>query len=178
MPKVNTTSVRAEIAQLKQQFDALDGAGQLATDVRALFSALLLIVDLLVAVFLEKSTAKNSKNSSIPPSQSEEDKSAKPGGSNKKGPKQNDEQFDNGRTVEDTTLSPVTQCGNCGRSLRSVPVFDHERRTRIDLVFEKRLEHVDAWAAPLRSSSARTARPLPRASFLPTWQAPSSMGWA
>ncbi len=144
MPKVNTSSVRAEIAQVKQQFDALDGAGQLSAEARALFTTLLLIVELLVAVFLEKSTPKNSKNSSIPPSQSEQDKSAKPSGSNKKGPKQNDEQFDNGRTVEGTTISPVTQCGHCRRSLRRVPVFDHERRTRIDLVFEKRVEHVDA----------------------------------
>ena len=35
-------------------------------------------------------------------------------------------------------------CEHCGENLRHVQVEDYERRTRIDIVFEKRIEHTDA----------------------------------
>ncbi|MFK7892402.1 MAG: IS66 family transposase [Granulosicoccus sp.] len=109
-----------------------------------LFNTLLMIVNMLVAIFMERSTKKTSKNSSIPPSQTTEDQSAKTPGSNKKGPAQNDESFDNSRTVETETVAKVNRCSTCGENLSQVSITDYERRTRIDIVFEKRVEHVDA----------------------------------
>jgi len=94
---VNTTSIREEITHVKQQLDEQVRSGKVADETRMLISTLLMIVDMLVAIFLEKSTKKGNKNSSIPSSQTDEDNSSKP-----------------------------------------------ERRTRIDIVFEKRIEHTDA----------------------------------
>ena len=51
---------------------------------------------------------------------------------------------DNTRTVETVTVIPVTACDHCGEDLRDVPAQGGERRTRIDIVFEKVVSHVEA----------------------------------
>ena len=50
----------------------------------------------------------------------------------------------NTRTVETVTVVEVAFCDHCGEDLASVPAQAHERRTRIDILFEKVVEHVDA----------------------------------
>ncbi len=50
----------------------------------------------------------------------------------------------NTRTQETITLSQVDCCAVCGESLINTPCLHVERRTKIDLVFEKVVEHVDA----------------------------------
>jgi transposase len=141
---VNTTSVREEIARIEQDLTHLGEQGKLSDESRVLIRSLLMIVNMLVAVFMEKSTRKTSKNSSIPPSQTGKDTSATASGSNSKGLPENEELFDNSRTVETEEVIPVNRCSECGENLSKISVSDHERRTRIDLVFEKRVEHVDA----------------------------------
>ena len=98
---------------------------------------------MLVAIFLEKNTKKGNKNSSIPSSQTEEDKSSKPRKPKDKR-EEHEEPFANSRTEESVEVSPVWRCEHCGENLRHVQVEDYERRTRIDIVFEKRIEHTDA----------------------------------
>ena len=144
MASVNTTSVREEIARIEQDLTRLGEQGKLSDESRILFRSLLMIVNMLVAVFMEKNTRKTSKNSSIPSSQTGDDKSSATSGSNGKGLAQNDESFDNSRSVETEEIAPVNHCSECGENLSKVSVTDHERRTRIDIVFEKRIEHVDA----------------------------------
>ena len=144
MASVNTTSVREEIARIEQDLTRLGEQGKLSDESRILFRSLLTIVNMLVAVFMEKNTRKTSKNSSIPSSQTGDDKSSATSGSNGKGLAQNDESFDNSRSVETEEIAPVNHCSECGENLSKVSVTDHERRTRIDIVFEKRIEHVDA----------------------------------
>jgi transposase len=39
---------------------------------------------------------------------------------------------------------PVRQCNYCGEFLDNVSCEGHERRTRIDIIFEKTVEHLDA----------------------------------
>jgi hypothetical protein len=141
---VNTTSVREEIARIEQDLTHLGEQGKLSDESRILFRSLLMIVNMLVAVFMEKNTRKTSKNSSIPSSQTGEDKSTATSGSNGKGLAESNESFDNSRSVETEEVAPVNRCSGCGEDLSSVSVTDHERRTRIDIVFEKRIEHVDA----------------------------------
>ena len=144
MATVNTASVREEIARVEQEIARLSETGKVSDESRMLFNALLMIVNMLVAIFMESSTKKTSKNSSIPPSQTTEDQSSKTSVSNKKGPAQNDELFDDSRTVETETVARVNRCSACGENLSKVSVTDYERRTRIDIVFEKCVEHVDA----------------------------------
>jgi hypothetical protein len=144
MARVNTASVREEIAHVEAELERLSAAGKVDDESRILFNTLLMIVNLLVSVFLEKTTRKTSRNSSIPSSQTERDKSATSARKQGKGQAESEASFANSRTVESRTVAEVNRCVHCGENLRAVAVHDHERRTRIDLVFETRIEHVDA----------------------------------
>ncbi len=144
MASVNTTSIREEITHIKEQLDELVRSGKVADETRMLVSTLLMIIDMLVAIFLEKSTKKGNKNSSIPFSQTDEDKSSKPPRRPNNKRDQHDEPFANSRTEESVEVSPVYRCERCGENLHQVQVDVYERRTRIDIVFETRIEHTDS----------------------------------
>ncbi|VAY87865.1 transposase [mine drainage metagenome] len=106
-------------------------------------SSMLMIVELILAIFLERTTKKNSANSSIPPSQTDKDNSSLTDpGSKGKGKKADGETVKNRRTIETLTIVPVDYCDKCGADLRQVGCT-HERRTKIDIIFEKVVEHVE-----------------------------------
>ena len=67
MGSVNQVALRAEFAGLKGQFEALCARDRISAESRALFQALLTLFEVLMAVFMEKSTPKNSRNASVPP---------------------------------------------------------------------------------------------------------------
>jgi len=81
MASVAKASLRAELDRLKGEFDELSAKGQLSAQGRALFQALLTLFDVLMAVFMERSTPKNSRNASVPPSQTpkDDDTASQPG---------------------------------------------------------------------------------------------------
>jgi len=110
-----------------------------------LIQGMFLLFEVLVSVFLEKTTRKNSKNSSLPPSQTQKDESATTaaGSKSQSGPETLD-RFSNSRAVVKTRQAKAEDCSICGEDLRNVPCSGHERRTKIDIVFEKVTEHVDA----------------------------------
>lgn len=144
MPKVNTTSVREELNFLRTEYDRLSSSGKVSPEVKLLIQGMFMLFEVLVSVFLEKMTKKNFKNSSIPPSQTEKDESAKTAGSKGKGRDENLDRFSNSRTVEKIKAAKVNECSICGEDLRGMPCKGHERRTKIDIVFEKVVEHIDA----------------------------------
>ena len=145
MPSVNKSSLREEFEQLKMQFDHLSGEGKVNGEVGALLKTMILLFEVLIAVFMEKKTKKNSKNSSIPPSQTHKDETTpSQTGSNGKGNKQNDNLSRNTRTVESVDIAKVVSCEVCGEDLSDTPAKGHERRTLIDIIFEKTIRHVDA----------------------------------
>lgn len=144
MANINKISVREEVDRLKQQFCQLRETGQMSPEVGILFDSLLVIVELILSVFMEKTTRKNSKNSSLPPSQTEKDETAKPVTSSKGKGKKVSGEVGNTRTVETVTTAKADTCDVCGVSLDQTPCNGHERRTKIDIVFEKVVEHVDA----------------------------------
>jgi transposase len=67
MASVNQVSLRVEFEGLKGQFDELCARGRISAEGRALVRALLMLLELLMAVFMEKSTPKNSRNESRAP---------------------------------------------------------------------------------------------------------------
>ena len=141
MPSINKISVRDELDRLKAEFQSQ----------------------------LEKNTQKTDKNSSKPSSQTDKDESALDHkGSKGKGKKEQDESAYNTRTTETTTLSEVTVCGVCGEDLSTVPCLTHERRTKIDILFEKVVEHVDAEmkTCPICNSQVKGAFPTDMAGAL------------
>ena len=69
MPSVNQASLRDEFARLKSEYGALSAAGKVPAETGVLMSAVFVLLELMVAIFLEKTTKKGSGNSSIPSSQ-------------------------------------------------------------------------------------------------------------
>ena len=108
-------------------------------------NSMFMIIELILSIFLERSTKKDNKNSSKPSSQTEKDESALGHhGSKGKGKDENSGTTKNTRTRETVALSTVNSCDVCGESLMDSPCTHIERRTKIDIVFEKVIEHVDA----------------------------------
>lgn len=144
MASVDKHSLREEFEQLKGRFEHLSAQGQLSAEARTLFESLLVLFQVLMAVFLEKHTRKDSRNSSLPPSQTEpgDDTASRP--SQSPGKKHTHTRSANTRTIETVETAAVDACATCGEDLRDAPCQDTERRTRIDIVFEKELTHVDA----------------------------------
>ena len=77
MATVDKTSIREEIDRLKQDFEKLCSEGKASPEIQAVMNSMLLIVELILAVFLEKKTRKGNKNSSLPSSQTPKDETAK-----------------------------------------------------------------------------------------------------
>ena len=144
MPSVNRQSLREEFDQLKIRFEGLSNEGKITPESSALFQAMIMLFELLIAVFMEKTTRKNNRNASIPSSQTGKDNTAATSGTNSKGKKQNGVLSENTRTVETIQVAKVTDCQFCGEALDDTPATEHERRTKIDIIFEKVVSHVDA----------------------------------
>jgi len=145
MASVNTQSVREEAERIKTEFQRIAGNKKLDTEINMLMQSMFMLINLLIAIFLEKTTKKNNKNSSKPSSQTPKDESAiQHIGTNTKGKLEFDEVANNTRTIETVTLVKVTRCDICGQDLTNAPCEHIERRTKIDIVFETVVEHVDA----------------------------------
>lgn len=145
MANLDKASVRTEVSRLKADFEKLCVEGKITGESQAIMNSLFMVVELILAIFLERTTKKDTTNSSKPSSQTGKDESAlSHSGSNGKGKPENQTTASNSRTVETVTLSQVETCSVCGEDLTGVPCAHIERRTKIDIVFEKVVEHVDA----------------------------------
>ncbi len=146
MPTVNGASLRAQMDDCRARFDGIKRKGEAGAETLALIDALFLLLDILVAVFLEKTTPKTSRNSGLPPSQTDRDETARRTGkgSRGKGPKARETEPGNLRTVTVTESSPVTACRQCGHDLSGTACSGHEARVEIDIVFETIERRVEA----------------------------------
>jgi transposase len=145
MGSVNTQSVCEESERIKAEFQRITSNKKIDAEISMLFQSMLMLISLLIAIFLEKATRKNNKNSSKPSSQTEKDESFMTTTvTDSKGQQELEDIANNTRILETVTKSPVTQCDICGQDLRNAPCKHIERRTRIDIVFEKVVEHADA----------------------------------
>lgn len=163
MASVNRESLREEFEALKSRFTRLSKEGKMAAESRALIEALLMLLSVLMAVFMEKNTRKSSTNSSRPSSQTEKDQSAiGHAGTHTKGKAYDPSRSANTRTVETVQVSQVSSCEECGEDLRGVRPHGHERRTQIDIVFEKVVSHVDAQIKTCPHCGTETRAPFPQ----------------
>ncbi len=145
MSTINQQSVREEAERIKTEFERLSVDKKINSETKMLFQSMFMLINLLIAIFLEKTTKKNNKNSSKPSSQTEKDESSLTNpGTNSKGKPESNATADNTRTVESVTIAEVTQCDVCGQDLSKIAHQHVERRTKIDIVFEKVIEHIDA----------------------------------
>jgi len=145
MSTVNKQSLREEFAAIKDEFERLGAGGKMTPESRVLFQSMLMLFEVLMAVFMEKRTRKDNTNSSKPSSQTPKDETAATiPGAKGKGKTLNATRSANTRTVEHVVVSPVKECAGCGEDLTRTPCHEHERRTTIDIIFEKVNNHVDA----------------------------------
>jgi transposase len=145
MSVMDKKSVRDEFDRLKSDFTRLAKDQKVTPELKAIFNGMMLLLEVILAIFLEKKTKKTKDNSGKPPSQTEKDESAlSTEGSKGKGKSENNLIAANTRTVESTTVISVDHCDKCGESLKNTPCQCVERRTKIDIVFEKTVEHMDA----------------------------------
>jgi len=145
MATIDKQSLRESFERHKDEFNKLSRSKKVAPEFIALVNGLLMLMELMLAIFLEKKTKKTSANSSKPPSQTEKDESSLGHeGSNGKGKKENNTVANNTRVKKTVTVSRVLVCNVCGEDLSDAPSHQCERRTKMDIVFEKVIEHVDA----------------------------------
>jgi transposase len=101
MSTVNQASLRDEFARLKGEFGTLSAAGKAQGETAVLMNAVFMLLEVMVVIFLEKTTSKNSRNSSLPSSQTKADDSATKPGPKSKGSGSQGQSFANSRTVAD-----------------------------------------------------------------------------
>ena len=168
MGSVNKQSLREEFDALEGRFERLVGEGKMAGESRALVEALLMLLRLLMAVFMERHTAKTSANSSKPSSQTPKDESAlsRPG-ANGRGKVLERARSANTRTIETVQRLELAFCEHCGEDLRNVRCREHERRTQIDIVFEKVVTHLDAEVKRCPRCRTHSRAPFPEAFSVP-----------
>lgn len=63
MSTLNKISVREEVDRLKSEFARLRTENKVSEEVQVLFESLLVVVDLMLSIFLEKPMRKTSKHS-------------------------------------------------------------------------------------------------------------------
>ena len=78
MATVNSASLRDEFDTYKADIVSLRKEGEITENTDKVLTGLCDLVTILTAAFLEKTTKKTSKNSSIPPSQTGKDETRKP----------------------------------------------------------------------------------------------------
>jgi len=138
LANLDKTSVRNEVGRLKADFEQLCIDGKVSSDIKVLMNSMFMIIELMLSIFLERVTKKDSNNSSKPSSQTEKDESSlRHQGSHGKGKNESSATAKNTRVKEKVTLSKVRRCDVCAEDLNDTPCRHYERRTKIDIVFEK-----------------------------------------
>lgn len=164
MATIDKQSVRAEFDKIKLSFDEQVKAGKVSTEVATLFNTLMMLFNIILSIFMEKTTKKTSANSSIPPSQTTPDQSSTTN-KNQTNPDENKKKTvtvaGNTRTVETVTVLPALVCNHCGADLSGVHCSCIERRTKIDIIFEKTEEHVDVEVKQCPSCEATVKAKFP-----------------
>lgn len=105
---LDKASVRTEDSRLKADFEKLCAEGKITSESQAIMNSLLMVVELIPAIFLERTTKKDTTNSSKPSSQTGKDESAlSHSGSNGKGKPENKAAAQNRRTVLGQTVRQI-----------------------------------------------------------------------
>lgn len=131
---MSKSSIRKKIEEAKEKSRIVLASGQASPEMVATINSLLIIIDIFVAVFLEKKTRKNSSNSGVPPSKN----MGSNGNRNKGQGKRNTlgSAGVNTRKVETSETTSPESCSNCGKNLKNVEVKSTDERQQLDLIYE------------------------------------------
>ena len=145
MGSESSASLRDEFDAYKADIASLRKEGKITKEVGVVLTGLCGLVEILIAVFLEKTTKKTSKNSSIPPSQTDKDETWK--SSKKNRDTSAAESSMTGENFETTTfeeISTVEVCDSCGTDLSDIEPSAREQRVLRDIKFTVVEVKVDA----------------------------------
>ncbi len=78
MANLDKSTGRNEVSHLKADFEQLCAEGKINHEIKILMNSMFMIIELMISIFLERIAQKNNKNSSIPSSQTDKEKSALP----------------------------------------------------------------------------------------------------
>ena len=62
MPKMDKESVREKFDELKSSYNDLSKSGKVSPELRLIIDGLILLMDIVISIFMEKQTKKNDKN--------------------------------------------------------------------------------------------------------------------
>ena len=113
MGSVNSASLRDEFDGYKADIASLRKEGKIPKEADVVFSGLCRLLEILMAILLEKTTKKTSRNSSIPPSQTGKDET-------RKAPKKNRDtsaaqNLMTGENFQKTTVEKISTVETCDR---------------------------------------------------------------
>ena len=136
MATVNSASLRDEVDGYKADIASLRKEGKIPKKINVLLTGLCCLLEILIAVFLEKKTKKTSKNSNIPPSQTGKDET-------KKSPRKNRDTNaarnlitgENFETVTVEEIATVEAGDSCGTDLSDIEPSAREQRVLLDIKF-------------------------------------------
>jgi transposase len=131
---VSKNSIRQKIDEAKKKTQAALSSGKASPDILVAVESLLLIIEILAAVFLEKKTRKNSSNSGLPPSKNEGSNGNRNQGSGQR--TEVGESASNNREVETSETVTPLECSRCGENLEDVEVKGTDERKKIDVIYE------------------------------------------
>jgi transposase-like protein len=132
---MNKDSIRKKIEDAKLRTNEALSTKGVAPEMKAAVESLLLVIDILAMIFLEKKVRKTSSNSGVPPSQN----FGSNGNRNKNINNANDSkgnQLPNTRNIEIEEIVPVNNCKNCGSNLQQKKATATESRVEIDIIYE------------------------------------------
>ncbi len=161
LPTVNDKFLRAELQAAKEQIEALRKTGKVSPEADAVFRVLMPLLTLLLAVWLEKTTRKNSSNSSIPPSRVDADETAQRASPGNSAAKANDRTGPNLQKVTTEETVTVEACDRCGTDLSDVDPIGRERRILYDIVLQVIEHRVEAEVKQCPDCRARSKGRFP-----------------
>ena len=145
MPSVNSISLRDKFNVYKTDIVSLQEEGKISKEAGKVIKRLCLLLEIIIAIFFEKTTKKTSKNSSIPPSQTGKDENGKISKKKRSMDAEQDlEASENFRTVTIEETSTVETCGSCGIDFSDIEPSDHEERVQVDIKFTVEKKKVTA----------------------------------
>lgn len=131
---MNKLSLQNKILEAKKKTQDALAAGKASPEVLVAVESLLLVIEILSAVFLEKTTRKNSSNSGLPPSKNEGSNGNRNQGSGDRAAL--GDVASNTRQLETSeTVSPLT-CSHCDEDLQDVKVKTTDARIKVDILYE------------------------------------------
>ena len=133
---MNKQSIRKQIEDAKKNFSKIKSKSNIPQEILiAQINSLLILLEVIVAVLLEKKVRKNSSNSGLPPSQGF--------GSNGNRNKNNNEdkkekgsRLPNSRTEKKKVNLSPSECSNCNADLTDAEITKSEKRKKIDIIYE------------------------------------------